>query len=106
MIEGVMIAAHRRRIANGIHLHSRRVSLSVVIMQKAIADAYAKGFLGKNIFGSGNNFDMLLAHRRWRLRSGRRVGVDGVARGQAWDSAYSPAVPCCRRALGRADRHQ
>jgi NADH-quinone oxidoreductase subunit F len=28
-------------------------------MEKAIADAYAKGFLGKNIFGSGVDFDIL-----------------------------------------------
>src|SRR5436305_7667138 len=28
------------------------------IMQKAIADAYARGFLGKNIFGSGYDFDV------------------------------------------------
>jgi NADH-quinone oxidoreductase subunit F len=27
-------------------------------MQKAIADAYAKGFLGKNIFGSGRDFEV------------------------------------------------
>jgi NADH-quinone oxidoreductase subunit F len=28
------------------------------IMQKALADAYARGFLGKNIFGSGYDFDV------------------------------------------------
>src|ERR1700680_933951 len=28
------------------------------IMQKAIADAYVRGFLGKNIFGSGYDFDV------------------------------------------------
>ena len=27
-------------------------------MQKAIADAYAQGFSGKNIFGSGSDFDV------------------------------------------------
>ncbi len=27
-------------------------------MQKAIADAYAKGFLGKNIFGSGRDLEV------------------------------------------------
>jgi len=27
-------------------------------MQKAIRDAYAKGFLGKNIFGSGKTFNV------------------------------------------------
>jgi NADH-quinone oxidoreductase subunit F len=30
----------------------------LVIMQKAIKDAYAKGFLGKNIFGSGYDLDI------------------------------------------------
>ena len=30
----------------------------VNIMRKAIADAYEKGFLGKNIFGSGLDFDV------------------------------------------------
>src|SRR5246127_1711151 len=32
----------------------------VDIMRKAIADAYAKGFLGKNIFGSGFDYDLLI----------------------------------------------
>ena len=75
-------------------------------MQKAIADAYAKGFLGKNIFGSGKNFDVLLARRRGSLRSWRRIRADGVARRQARDSAHSASLPCGGRALGRADRHQ
>src|SRR6201986_3412385 len=29
------------------------------IVEKAVADAYAKGFLGKNIFGSGLDFDVI-----------------------------------------------
>jgi NADH-quinone oxidoreductase subunit F len=29
------------------------------IMEKAVADAYAKGFLGKNIFGSGIDYDIV-----------------------------------------------
>src|SRR5947207_15049749 len=28
-------------------------------MEKAVADAYAKGFLGKNIFGSDNEFQII-----------------------------------------------
>src|SRR5262249_18593853 len=55
VIEGVMIAG----IAVGAHkgyIYLRREyrHLSNIIPQ-AIADAYAKGFLGKNIFGSGKN---------------------------------------------------
>ena len=58
VIEGVMIAA----IA--IHSHEGYIYIRgeyrylLEIMQKAIADAYAKGFLGKNIFGSGYDLDI------------------------------------------------
>jgi len=58
VIEGVMIAG----IAVGAHTgfiyirgEYRYVS---VIMQKAIRDAYARGLLGKNILGSGFDFDV------------------------------------------------
>src|SRR6202158_2774660 len=58
VIEGAMIAA----LAVGSHtayiyIRGEYRYLSV-IMQKAIKDAYAKGFLGKNIFGSGYDLDV------------------------------------------------
>jgi NADH-quinone oxidoreductase subunit F len=58
VIEGVMIAA----IAIGAHtgyvyIRGEYRYLSE-IMQKALADAYARGFLGKNIFGSGYDLDV------------------------------------------------
>ena len=58
VIEGVMIAGLAVGSTQGyIYIRGEYRYLSV-IMQKAIADAYAKGFLGKNIFGSGKNFDV------------------------------------------------
>src|SRR5512141_2768334 len=58
VIEGVMIAGLAVGAKSGyIYLRGEYRYLSV-IMQKAIADAYAKGFLGKNIFGSGKDFDV------------------------------------------------
>jgi len=58
VIEGVMIAAIAVGSNTGyIYIRGEYRYLSV-IMQKAIADAYAKGFLGKNIFGSGVDFDV------------------------------------------------
>ena len=42
-----------------LHLHSRRVPLSARrSCRRRIADAYAKGYLGKNIFGSGYDLDI------------------------------------------------
>jgi NADH-quinone oxidoreductase subunit F len=58
VIEGVMIAAIAVGSNNGyIYIRGEYRYLSI-IMQKAIKDAYAKGFLGKNIFGSGYNLDI------------------------------------------------
>ncbi len=58
VIEGAMIAA----IAVGAHkayIYIRgEYRYLLEIMQKAIADAYAKGFAGKNIFGSGYDLDV------------------------------------------------
>ncbi len=58
VIEGVMIAA----IAVGSHtgyVYIRgEYRYLLNIMQKAIKDAYARGFLGKNIFGSGYDLDV------------------------------------------------
>ncbi len=58
VIEGVMIAAIAIGSHTGyIYIRGEYRYLSV-IMQKALAEAYAKGFLGKNIFGSGYDLDI------------------------------------------------
>lgn len=58
VIEGVVIAGLAVGSTQGyIYIRGEYRYLSV-IMQKAIADAYARGFLGKNIFGSGKDFDV------------------------------------------------
>ncbi|MBV9183016.1 MAG: NADH-quinone oxidoreductase subunit NuoF, partial [Acidobacteria bacterium] len=58
VIEGVIIAG----LAVGAHagyIYIRgEYRYLLEIMQKAIADAYARGFLGKNIFGSSYSFDV------------------------------------------------
>src|ERR1043166_9457472 len=58
VIEGVMIAGIAVGAHSGyIYIRGEYRYLSE-IMQEAIADAYAKGYLGKNIFGSGFGFDV------------------------------------------------
>ena len=97
-------ARHRRE--DGLHLHPRRVSLPDRDHgERAIAEAYATGFLGKNIFGTGIRFRRRHAHRRGRLRGRRGVGAAGIARRQARHSAHRlRSRPC--RAVRRPDRDQ
>ena len=58
VIEGVMIAALSIGATTGFIYIRGEYRYLVDIMRKALADAYAKGFLGKNIFGSGIDLDV------------------------------------------------
>src|SRR5450432_578882 len=59
VIEGVIIAGRAIGAKMGfIYLRSEYRYL-LQIMERAIAEAYERGFLGKNIFGSGMDFDIV-----------------------------------------------
>ncbi len=58
IIEGVMIAGLAVGAQTGYIYVRGEYRYLLEIVQKAIADAYAKGFLGKNIFDSGKTFDI------------------------------------------------
>jgi NADH-quinone oxidoreductase subunit F len=57
VIEGVIIAGLAVGSQKGYIYIRGEYRYLLTIMQKAIDDAYAKGFLGDNIFGSGKKFD-------------------------------------------------
>ena len=58
VIEGVMIAALAVGSQTGYIYIRGEYRYLTVIMQKALKDAYARGFLGNNIFGSGRTLDI------------------------------------------------
>src|SRR2546426_2555005 len=58
VIEGVMIAGLAVGAQSGYIYIRGEYRYLLEITQKAIADAYAKSFLGKNIFGSGRDFEV------------------------------------------------
>src|SRR3984893_17357373 len=58
VIEGVIIAGLAVGASAGYIYIRGEYRYLLEITQKAIADAYAKGFLGKNIFGSGRDFEV------------------------------------------------
>jgi NADH-quinone oxidoreductase subunit F len=58
VIEGVMIAALSINSHQGYIYLRGEYRYLIEIMEKAVADAYSRGFLGKNIFGSGYDLDI------------------------------------------------
>ncbi|MFZ0661658.1 MAG: NADH-quinone oxidoreductase subunit NuoF [Acidobacteriaceae bacterium] len=59
VIEGTMIAGLAIGSKLGFIYLRGEYRYLLKIVDKAVADAYAKGFLGKNIFGSGVDFDIV-----------------------------------------------
>src|SRR6202142_1302906 len=59
VIEGVIIAGLAIGSRMGFIYLPGEYRYFLQVMEKAIDDAYAKGFLGKNIFGSNIDFDVL-----------------------------------------------
>ena len=59
VIEGTIIAGLAIGAKVGFIYLRGEYRYLLQIMEKAVADAYAKGFLGKNIFGSGLDFDVV-----------------------------------------------
>lgn len=59
VIEGTMIAGLAIGSRLGFIYLRGEYRYLLKIVEKAVADAYAKGFLGKNIFGSGLDFDVI-----------------------------------------------
>src|SRR2546429_901144 len=60
IIEGVIIAGLAVGAKLGFIYLRGEYRYLIEIMEKAVADAYKKGFLGANIFGSGQAFDILV----------------------------------------------
>jgi NADH-quinone oxidoreductase subunit F len=59
VIEGTMIAGLAIGAKTGFIYLRGEYRYLLNIMERAVADAYARGFLGKNIFGSGLDFDII-----------------------------------------------
>ena len=106
LIEGMIIAGRAIGADRGYIYIRGEYRYVLDIVETAIAEAYAKGYLGKNILGSGFNFDLITPHRRGRLRMRRRIGADGIARRQARIPAHQASLPCCGRPVWLPDDYQ
>jgi NADH-quinone oxidoreductase subunit F len=60
LIEGVIIAAYAIRAKHAFIYIRGEVTHVARRLNKAIADAYAAGYLGKNVFGTGHDIDLVL----------------------------------------------
>jgi NADH-quinone oxidoreductase subunit F len=95
IIEGAMIAGLAIGAKTGFIYLRGEYRYLLEIMEQAVADAYSRGYLGKNIFGSGLAFDIIT-----------QTGAGAYEVGEARGAENPPSLPCCGGAVRRADDHQ
>ena len=100
LIEGMLIAAYAIDADHAYIFLRGEYRLAAQRLQKAIAEAYAAGYLGRDILGSGYELELGLHTQRRPLHLRRGDRAAQRARRQARDPAGQAAVPAGRRACG------
>jgi len=94
----------RHRRESRLHLYKGRILHAQQILERAIDEAYARGFLGSNILGSGFDCEVFVHRGAGAYEAGEEEnGAPRVARGQTRPAAQQAAVSRARGALQQAD---
>jgi len=100
-IEGALIASYAMTI-DVVHVYIRGEYKSWIDMfQKAVDDAYEKGFLGKNIFGSGHSVDMYVTSGAGAYICGEETGMMESLEGKRGYPRTKPPFPAQKGLWGR-----
>lgn len=100
MIEGMIIGGHAIGSNKGFIYVRGEFFKETRLMQKAIDDAYARGFLGKNILGSGFNFDLVLYKGAGAYICGEETALLNSLEGKRGEPRLKPPFPAQVGAYG------
>jgi NADH-quinone oxidoreductase subunit F len=100
MIEGMIIAGHAIGSNKGFVYIRGEWFKEARLMQKAIDDAYAKGYLGKNILGSGFNFDLVIYLGAGAYICGEETALLNSLEGKRGEPRLKPPFPAQVGAYG------
>ncbi len=100
MIEGMIIAGHAISSNKGFIYIRGEFYKETRIMQKAIDEAYAKGYLGKNILGSGFDFDLVIYKGAGAYICGEETALLNSLEGKRGEPRLKPPFPAQVGAYG------
>jgi len=93
LIEGMIVSSYALG-ANQAYIYIRGEYMFVLrIMEKAIAEAYEKGFLGKNILGSGFDLDLSIAPGGGAYICGEETALIESLEGKRGNPRMKPPFP-------------
>jgi NADH-quinone oxidoreductase subunit F len=93
LIEGMIMSAYALQSFSSYIYIRGEFGLGTRIMQKAVDDAYAKGYLGKNIFGSSFHFDITVHRGAGAYICGEETGLLSSLEGSRGNPKIKPPFP-------------
>lgn len=93
IIEGIIIAAYATNANAGFIYIRGEMTLGAKILDKAISQAYERHFLGKNIMGSGLDFDIYLVRGAGAYICGEETGLMNSVEGKRGEPRIKPPFP-------------
>ena len=100
LVEGMIIAASAIKSETGYIYIRGEFRLQIERTEAAIREAYAKGYLGKNIFGSGRNFDLTVHPGAGAYICGEETGLIESLEGDRGQPRLKPPFPAVSGAFG------
>ena len=100
ILEGILIAAWATGAAKTFIYIRGEYAQPAVILQKAIDEAYAKGYLGANVMGSGFTHDVVLQRGAGAYICGEETGLLESLEGKKGQPRKKPPFPAQYGAFG------
>jgi NADH-quinone oxidoreductase subunit F len=94
LIEGMIISAYAIRSSAMGYIYIRgEFYYAATVLEKALAEARAKGYLGKNILGSGFDYDLTVARGAGAYICGEETGLIESLEGKRGQPRVKPPFP-------------
>ncbi len=101
LIEGMIIAARAIEAATAWLFLRVEYTLAARRLKKAIGEAYDRGYLGKNIFGSQDSLDLRLHTSAGRYMCGEETGLLNSLEGKRANPRAKPPFPAVSGLWGK-----
>ena len=101
VIEGMAIAAYAMGITAGYNYIHGEIWADYERFQEALDEAYAAGYLGKGIMGSGFNFDLYTSHGYGAYICGEETALLESLEGKKGQPRFKPPFPASYGLYGK-----
>ena len=100
LIEGMIISAHAlKAVHNYIYIRGEMMR-EYVVLQKAVDDAYQRGYLGKNVLGTGLEFHLTVHRGAGAYICGEETALLNSLEGERGQPRLKPPFPAVKGLFG------